>query len=248
MPKLKYFTSIYSSSIIECLKKIDNNKSGSLVLVDNKIVKGVVTDGDIRRQLIGGSLPTDKIKFKKTFEYLMINDTFSKVSAVFNSEKINFLPILNSDNELVNIMTKMQFHSLLLHDKKWDLQQDFPAIESHAIDSEIYNRPWGFYKSTILSSYVQSKIITVFPHSELSLQKHNRREEHWIIIKGKGIVILGDSTIEAYPGKYIYIPKGCKHRIINNTDVNIILAEVQLGDYFGEDDIIRYSDKYGRVK
>ncbi|HHE05988.1 MAG TPA: cupin domain-containing protein, partial [Epsilonproteobacteria bacterium] len=78
--------------------------------------------------------------------------------------------------------------------------------------------------------------------------EHKRREEHWVIIKGKGKVVLGESLLDVYPGKYIYIPKGCKHQIINDGEENIIFSEVQLGEYFGEDDIIRYSDKYGRVK
>lgn len=111
-----------------------------------------------------------------------------------------------------------------------------------------YLRDLGVYKTTLLAKHVQSKIITVFPKGELSLQKHKRREEHWIIIKGEGKIILEDSILEVQQGRYIYIPKGCKHKVINSsyTD-NLIFAEVQLGDYFGEDDIIRYEDKYGRV-
>ncbi len=246
MPKLDNFTSRHDSSIIECIKKIDVNDSGYVVLVNKKVVMGVVTDGDIRRLFIGGALPNDKIEFNEKFEYLTEEDNFNNVSEIFRSEKINFLPILNSDFELVNIITKKQFHTLLLHDKKWDLKQDFELIKSDEINFVVFNRPWGFYKSTLLSEYVQSKIITLFPYSELSLQEHKRREEHWVVIKGKGSVVLGESIIDIYPGKYVYIPKGCKHQIINNSDKNIILTEVQLGDYFGEDDIIRYSDKYGR--
>ena len=83
----------------------------------------------------------------------------------------------------------------------------------------------------------------------LSLQEHKKREEHWVVIKGIGKVVLGESLIDVYPGKYIYIPKGCKHQIINiSTKDNLVFSEVQLGEYFGEDDIVRYSDKYGRVK
>ena len=135
---------------------------------------------------------------------------------------------------------------MLLHDKDWNLEDDFTGINENEIDFEVYNKPWGFYKSTMLSQDVQSKVITIFPGGELSLQEHEKREEHWIIIKGKGEVRLGSSTFEVKPGKYIFIPKGLKHQIINNSTKNIIFAEVQLGDYFGEDDIIRHSDKYNR--
>ncbi len=81
----------------------------------------------------------------------------------------------------------------------------------------------------------------------ISLQKHTKREEHWVVVYGKGNIILEDSTIKAYTGKYVFIPKGCKHRIINTSaNQNLIFCEVQLGNYFGEDDIIRYEDKYNR--
>jgi len=141
---------------------------------------------------------------------------------------------------------KKQFHIFLLENIKFDLTYDFSKFDNHTLEHEIYNRPWGFYKSTILTSHAQGKVITVFPKSELSLQEHKKREEHWVIIKGHGTVVLGESLIDVYPGKYIYIPKGCKHQIINDSDENIVFSEVQLGEYFGEDDIIRYSDKYGR--
>jgi len=137
---------------------------------------------------------------------------------------------------------------MLLENIKFDLTSNFSKFNNHTLEHAIFNRPWGFYKSTILTTHAQSKIITIFPKSELSLQEHKKREEHWIIIKGNGSAILGESLMDIYPGKYIYIPKGCKHQIINNSDDNILFCEVQLGDYFGEDDIIRYADKYGRIE
>jgi len=112
---------------------------------------------------------------------------------------------------LINILTKKQFNVMLLENIAFDLSYNFRQLDNSILEHEIYNRPWGFYKSTILSSHAQSKIITVFPDGELSLQEHKRREEHWIIIKGTGIVVLGESLIDVYPGRYIYIPKGCKH-------------------------------------
>jgi len=240
------------SSVIDALDQIDKNQKRFLICLDSSHhVVGTITDGDIRRFILNNLDLKDErvvnICFKE-FQYLNIDATFDDICNLFKSHKIDFLPIINSDNILVNIITKKQFHSLLLYDYEWDLSFDFTQINEHELDYEIYNRPWGFYKSTLLSEFVQSKIITVFPNEELSLQEHKRREEHWIIIKGKGKIILGESEIDIFPGKYIYIPKGCKHQIINNGNENIIFSEVQLGDYFGEDDIIRYRDKYGREK
>ena len=239
----------YDATLNEALLLIDKNKKGFLITInENNKVIGLLTDGDIRRALIKGIKLTAKITkaHNKNFTKLLISSSFDEVCEFFKSDRVNILPIINDDMELINIITKKQFHILLLEDIELDLNYDFEKLDKISLEHEIYNRPWGFYKSSILSKHAQSKIITVFPLSELSLQEHNKREEHWVIIKGKGKAILGKSVIDLYPGKYIYVPKGCRHQIINDSNSNIILSEVQLGDYFGEDDIIRYKDKYGR--
>ena len=235
-------------SIKTALQKLQENKKRFLICLDNKLVSGLITDGDIRRGFLDGLTVSDSINkvINTNFQYLTLNSSFDEVCEKFKSDKIDFLPIVNNNMNLVNIITKKQFHIMLLENIDFDLKYNFSKFDNHTLEHEIYNRPWGFYKSTILTSHAQGKVITVFPKSELSLQEHKKREEHWVIIKGKGKVVLGESVIDVYPGKYIYIPKGCKHQIINDSDENIIFSEVQLGEYFGEDDIIRYSDKYGR--
>lgn len=99
-----------------------------------------------------------------------------------------------------------------------------------------------------MNEYFQSKIISVNPKSQLSLQSHDHREEHWIVAHGKGTVQLDNSIVDVRCGSSIYIPRGCKHRLTNTDEKgNLIITEVQIGDYFGEDDIHRYEDNYGRV-
>jgi mannose-1-phosphate guanylyltransferase / mannose-6-phosphate isomerase len=240
----------YNETIEMALKKLQNNKKRFLIcLDDNECVIGVITDGDIRRAFLNNLTIKSKIHkvYSDNFKCLDFNSTFDNICELFKSDKIDFLPIVNKNNKLVNIITKKQFHIMLLENFEFDLVFDFSKFDNSTLEHEIFNRPWGFYKSTILSSHAQAKVITIFPNSELSLQEHKKREEHWVIIKGKGKAVLGESLINLYPGKYVYIPKGCKHQVINDSDENIIFSEVQLGDYFGEDDIIRYSDKYGRV-
>lgn len=106
----------------------------------------------------------------------------------------------------------------------------------------------GFFKTTVLNDYFQSKIIHVKPQAALSLQMHNHREEHWIVVHGAGKVQIGESFIQVQGGSSLFIPKGCKHRLINTSKTeSLVLTEVQIGDYFGEDDIIRFEDNYGRV-
>jgi len=233
---------------IDALKIIDRNKKCFLVVLDeNKKVIGVLTEGDIRRQLISGVSLQEEISFKKEFISIKQTESFLNLFKYFRYEKINFIPILTKDGKLKNIISKKQFHLMLLKDMEYDLN-NVSILDEKKLDYEVFDRPWGFYKSTLLANHVQSKIITIFPNEELSLQKHKRREEHWIIIKGEGQIILENSILNIEQGRYIYIPKGCKHKIINSSKKeNLIFAEVQLGDYFGEDDIIRYEDKYGRI-
>ncbi len=243
---------INTNSIIkDALTKLQDNKKRFLIVLDNeKKLYATLTDGDIRRAFLNNFTIENKINeiVNKDFKFLKIDSTFDEICELFKNEKIDFLPIIDTDNKLTNIITKKQFHIMLLENIPFDLTYDFSQFDNQTLEHEIYNRPWGFYKSTILTSHAQAKIITVFPKGELSLQEHKKREEHWVIIKGRGQVVLGESLLDVYPGKYIYIPKGCKHQIINNSDENILFSEVQLGEYFGEDDIIRYSDKYNRVK
>lgn len=237
-----------NTSIIDALKKIDNNKKNFLIVLSSKdILLGVLTEGELRRMLINGSSLNDKIIYNENYVFINENEPFTNLFKYFKSEKINFIPIINNEKKLINIVSKKQFYVLLLNDIEYNLKK-LPNVDENGLDYEVFPRPWGFYKSTLLANHVQSKIITVFPNEELSLQKHKRREEHWIIIKGEGKIVLEESILDVYQGKYIYIPKGCKHKIINTSvSNNLVFAEVQLGDYFGEDDIIRYEDKYGRV-
>ncbi|BAK74563.1 MAG: CBS domain-containing protein [Candidatus Altimarinota bacterium] len=245
---LKNFIVKENTTILEALKLIDKNKKNFLIVInDMNTLIGIITEGEIRRLLINGFKLKNNIIYNSNFSSINQNDSFLNLFEYFKSEKINFIPIVDDNNKLINIISKKQFHVMLLKDIEYDLKK-LPQIDEHELDYEIFPKPWGFYKSTLLAEHVQSKIITVFPNGELSLQKHKRREEHWIVIKGEGKIVLEETILNIEQGRYIYIPKGCKHKIINSSKIdNLIFAEVQLGDYFGEDDIIRYEDKYGRV-
>jgi mannose-1-phosphate guanylyltransferase/mannose-6-phosphate isomerase len=109
------------------------------------------------------------------------------------------------------------------------------------------HRPWG--KFTILrdDDYFKSKLISVDPHSQFSYQSHERRHEHWIIVKGAGEVILNDKVIKVKEGQSIEIPMGAKHRMRNTESTVLEFVEVQTGSYFGEDDITRFEDDYSRI-
>jgi len=112
---------------------------------------------------------------------------------------------------------------------------------------EITLRPWGMYEILLDSSLCKVKRITVEPSQSLSYQFHYKRSEVWTIISGIATITLDDKREEFYPGDVIKIPAEMKHRIENKTDKEVIFIEVQHGTYFGEDDIVRLNDRYGRV-
>lgn len=248
--ELEDFTVNPVNTIYDALKKVDANKKGFLIVIDNEnLFLGTLTDGDIRRAFIKGTDINDTIEtiYNKDSVKIYWNDEFSKVIEIFKSSKIEFLPIINEADRLTNIITKSNMHILLLSDICFDFNYDFINIEDALLEYEIYNRPWGLYKTTFINDYAQSKIIKINPLGILSLQEHKCREEYWVVINGNGEVTIGESVKRVEPGDFLYIPKGCKHRLQNVSDTeSLMIAEVQIGDYFGEDDIIRYEDFYGR--
>ncbi len=107
-------------------------------------------------------------------------------------------------------------------------------------------RPWGRFEILRDTDAYKSKVIHVNPGQQLSYQSHAKRAEHWVIIKGEPEVVLNDVVHALKPGQNIYIPQGAKHRIRNPGKELVEFIEVQVGTYFGEDDIVRYQDDYQR--
>jgi mannose-6-phosphate isomerase-like protein (cupin superfamily) len=116
------------------------------------------------------------------------------------------------------------------------------------MSANVEQRPWGQYQVLCDEAAFKAKRITVLPGAQLSYQSHAHREERWIIVRGQGEVVLDEQIIPIRSGDEVKIPVGAKHRIRNNGTENIDFIEVQLGTYFGEDDIVRYSDDYGRAE
>ncbi len=107
-------------------------------------------------------------------------------------------------------------------------------------------RPWGKYDTIDVGERYQVKRITVNPGAKLSVQKHHHRAEHWVVVKGTAKVTRGDQTLLLSENQSTYIPLGEIHALENPGLVALELIEVQSGSYLGEDDIIRFEDKYGR--
>ncbi len=114
-------------------------------------------------------------------------------------------------------------------------------------------RPWGSFETILVDDTLgkpekyQIKRITVKPRQKLSLQFHNHRSEHWIIVQGEIVAQIGDDFFTLTRNQSLYIPKNVKHRIENDSKKDAVLIEVQIGDYLGEDDITRLEDIYDRI-
>ena len=134
------------------------------------------------------------------------------------------------DSQLVKDVVKK------LKDKK------IPEGLSHR---KIY-RPWGHYVSIVEDSRWQVKLIKVKPGEQLSLQMHHHRSEHWVVVNGTAQIELNSEKKVLTENQSVYIPLGSKHRLSNPGKIPLVLIEVQSGSYVGEDDIVRFEDRYGR--
>jgi mannose-1-phosphate guanylyltransferase/mannose-6-phosphate isomerase len=108
------------------------------------------------------------------------------------------------------------------------------------------HRPWGWYETLDSGPGFQVKRLTVNPESALSLQMHHHRAEHWVVVRGTARVTKGDEQFYLYENQSTYVPVGSPHRLENPGKVPLEIIEVQSGSYLGEDDIVRYEDRYDR--
>ena len=148
--------------------------------------------------------------------------------AVVETKDAVLVADLGHSQQVKDIVEKLQGRSELSHHR------------------EVY-RPWGSYDSIDVGSNYQVKKITVNPGARLSLQRHQHRAEHWVVVDGIATVHLDGKEHELHTNQSIYIPKTSIHSLGNNTDKPLHLIEVQSGNYLGEDDIERLDDQYGRI-
>jgi len=142
--------------------------------------------------------------------------------------------------------------ALLVADKKYTQniknivnqlkEKNRPETENH----RKVLRPWGYYDSIDANNGFQVKRILVNPGAKLSLQKHQYRAEHWVVVRGVATITRGDDVFTLKENQSTYISKGEIHRMENQGEVGLEIIEIQTGDYLGEDDIIRLEDDYQR--
>ncbi|CAB3782973.1 mannose-1-phosphate guanylyltransferase/mannose-6-phosphate isomerase [Paraburkholderia fynbosensis] len=143
--------------------------------------------------------------------------------------------------------------ALLIADKNraQDVKQIFAELKSRGHETykvhRTVHRPWGTYSVLEEGTRFKIKRIEVKPGASLSLQMHHHRNEHWVVVSGMAKVVNGDNEFFVSTNQSTYIPAGHKHRLENPGVVELVMIEVQSGEYLGEDDIVRFEDIYGRT-
>ena len=108
------------------------------------------------------------------------------------------------------------------------------------------DRPWGYFKILDEKKEYKIKELVVNPGSRLSLQSHEKRQETWVVLEGEAVITLNENLITKIKNETIHIPQGTRHRLENKSKAFLKIIEIQTGSYFGEDDITRYDDDFGR--
>ncbi len=144
-----------------------------------------------------------------------------------------------ADAVMVSPKNRVQDVKMLVEKLKSDKRQEV------SLHKKVY-RPWGAYETVDIQERFQVKRITVRPGAVLSLQKHHHRSEHWVVVRGTALVTCGEEIRLMKEDESVYIPLGTIHRLENPGKIDLELIEVQTGSFLGEDDIVRFEDKYGR--
>ena len=148
---------------------------------------------------------------------------------IVDTPDVIFISTKNKSNEAKSIVKKLQIQG-----------------RDEANSNRKVNRPWGWFDSIEVGRNFQVKRLHVNPRAKLSLQKHYKRSEHWVIVSGLATVTLGDREFVLKEGQSTYVDIGVIHSLHNQTDEMLEVIEVQNGEYLGEDDIQRFDDDYGR--
>ena len=194
----------------------------SLWNLEDKDKRGNTLIGDIYAKNVSNS-------YLRSENNLLVVIGFENMIVVQTEDSV-LIANMNQSQEIKNIVNKLN-------------QEGRTEIKSHR---KVF-RPWGYYKLIDRGPTWQVKEICVNPKSSLSLQKHNYRSEHWIILKGIANIEINNEKKVLIEKQSTYIPLGAKHRLSNNEETALTIIEVQNGEYLGEDDIFRYEDNYGRI-
>lgn len=214
-----------NETIKSALKKIDGNHLGIIFIEDDNKVVGVATDGDIRRFMLKENSLDSIIHecMNKDFFYLIDSDVTNNLILESLNDRIKVIPVLNAMRNLVSVVSdKVTSWETTVH------------------------KPWGYYNTLINNKEFLVKKIVIFPKQSISLQIHNFRSEHWIVLEGTATILINQNEITLKKSESTYVHQKTEHKVTNNDDEPLIILETQLGTKLSENDIIRIEDQYNR--
>ena len=259
----------YYPEIIKCCKKSFESSKDDLEFkrIDEKVFSDCPTYSiDVavmEKTKIGSVVPlnimwTDIGSWKSLWEYEKKNEQGNVIEGKVFLDNVNNSYFNSSKNRLLvgmgvkDLIVVDTDDVTLISDKNnsQEVKNLVKKIKSKGMtEAENHKtgfRPWGKYLSIKNEEFWQVKLIEVKPGQSLSLQKHKFRAEHWVVVKGIAQVRIEDKFFTLEENQSTFIPLGLKHQLTNPGQENLSIIEVQCGKYLGEDDIIRYEDKYGR--
>lgn len=230
---LEEFTKMESESIDTAISE----KSGKVIVFEGDFGWSDIGSFDVLAEIVRqNALVDDKHVFIDSDNVYAHSDS-GKMIATLGIDGINII----ESNDVVFVQKKGRSEDV----KKlvaFLKERGRKEIEHNVI---VY-RPWGKYEILVDQDNHKVKKITVFPGASLSLQSHEHRSEHWVVVKGVAGVINGGDRLTLRENESTYIPAKVQHRLSNPGQGNLEIIEVQTGNYLGEDDIVRYQDEYGR--
>ncbi|PLX15526.1 MAG: mannose-1-phosphate guanylyltransferase/mannose-6-phosphate isomerase [Candidatus Muiribacterium halophilum] len=246
--KRQFFDESVIRLSFEAMEKIDSISIDHAILERSDDVK--VIEADIAWNDLGSYdtldtyIPKDENGNTKNDNYINMNSHNNMVLSIENRtiSTIDVDDMIIVDTPDALLITKKGSSEKIkrLLEKVRDEKHELSLIH------RTVHRPWGTYSVLEEGYRYKIKNVMVKPGNRLSLQKHMHRSEHWIVVNVTALVTLGEEETIVKPNESIYIPIGKKHRLENNGKIDLILIEVQVGDYLGEDDIERFDDEYGR--
>jgi mannose-1-phosphate guanylyltransferase/mannose-6-phosphate isomerase len=228
-----------------------NEKSIDYSVIEKTTQTQVITADNLKWNDIGSWKALKEVCNQDEKQNVLFGEVIehsTRKSIIINENQQQTLLINNLENFLVYSSLDLLFISRID-----DLDQIKKFVEiiqkqkPNLTDSScIGYRPWGKYENLLESNNFKVKRITILPGKKISLQLHNKRSEHWIVVSGTASVTIDNQLRNLTQDQSVYIPLGVKHRIENITDENLVFIEIQCGTYFGEDDIVRFDDEWGR--
>lgn len=249
----------HAPSILQsCKNTLENSQKQDNITKLNQDFMREIEDISIDYALLQNSQNIDMVKLEANWSDLGSFDelrNFIKNTQTFEIDTKNNFVLSNKKVALVgvenlNIIDTKQCLLVLNNNECSKMKELYQKVKDLSPNLTEYNsvvhRPWGYYETLIEEANYKVKKILVKPHQRLSLQRHEHRSEHWNIVCGVAKIINGNDEIVIHANQSVYIPKNQNHRLENMSDVDLIVIETQIGDYLGEDDIIRIEDDYER--